>query len=123
MTYGQFWDGDSAMAPAFRKAFMRKREYDDWLAWRQGLYFYEALCDVSPIFRALSKAKRPLKYTTEPYGFGEHASETVKEEKENREMKAAKKSMEAFMVAFNKRFEKPTTSEVSADGGRADPRN
>lgn len=97
------------MVSAYRKAYRLKREVEDWKLWRQGAYIYEALCDVAPIFRALSKAKRPIAYAKEPYGFGEESAEPVKEERERREMLKAKSGMEAFMVAFNKRFETPKT--------------
>ena len=39
-----------------------------WARWEQGLYIYEALCDVSPILRAFSKATKPLQYPQQPYG-------------------------------------------------------
>ena len=67
MTYEQFWYGDANMVIAFRKAEQLKMEALNRNMWLQGMYFYEALCDVSPIFRSFSKAKKPMDYRHEPF--------------------------------------------------------
>ena len=75
MTYEQFWYGDVSMPKYYQKAFeikeKRKAKKTKWTIWEQGLYIYEALCNVSPILRAFSKAKKPLPYTSKPYNIDE----------------------------------------------------
>ena len=58
MTPEQFWDGDCQLTESYRRADelkQRRRNQDLWL---QGMYFYEALCDVSPILQAFAKKER-----------------------------------------------------------------
>lgn len=60
MTPEQFWDGDCRLTESYRRADelkQRRRNQDLWL---QGMYFYEALCDVSPILQAFAKKVRSL---------------------------------------------------------------
>ena len=116
MTYGDFWDGDPEMAPAIREAYKIKMKLYDQLAWNQGLYFYDALCDVAPIFRAFSKAKKPSPYPTEPYSYKESETatkSTTAKTAEERKMESAKVGFEVFAVAFNKQFH--DRKEVNAD--------
>lgn len=72
MTYEQFWEGDPTMTRDYLVAYKenQKRESErlKWIMWEQGLYIYEAICDVSPILRAFSKATKPLPYPKEPWG-------------------------------------------------------
>ena len=71
MTYDQFWKDDISIATMYRKAFKIKEKREaikqKWTIWEQGLYIYEALCDVSPILRAFSKATKPLQYPEKPF--------------------------------------------------------
>ena len=91
MTYEQFWYGDVSMTKAYLKANEIKERNEaiktKWTIWEQGLYIYEALCDVSPILRAFSKAKKPLQYPEKPYEI-ERISKTkeqIEEEKKKKE--------------------------------------
>lgn len=82
MTYKEFWEEDVSLAKIYLKAWKlkqkREAEMIKWQLWEQGLYIYEAICDVSPILRAFSKAKKPLPYPEKPWGL-----EKIKEENEN----------------------------------------
>lgn len=74
MTYEQFWYEDPTIATSYLKAFKikQKRELEilDYKMWKQGMYIYEALCDVSPILHAFSKkGTKPLPYPSAPYGY------------------------------------------------------
>lgn len=105
MTYDEFWNGDCLMVKAFRKSYELRQEDQNRQAWAQGLYFYEALCDVAPMFR-FYKPQRPKPYPKEP-----HDLKSVKEVKqeavseEERKMKRNKTFMEIFAVSFNKQFQ------------------
>lgn len=72
MTYEQFWYDDPTIANDYLKAFTlkekREAEKAKWITWEQGLYVYEAICDVAPILRAFSKSTKPLPYPKKPYG-------------------------------------------------------
>lgn len=93
MTYEQFWFGDVSMTKAYQEAFdikqKRKAIETKWTIWEQGLYIYEAFCDVSPILRPFSKATKPLQYSKEPYEIDKYYDEYYKkakdEEKEEKE--------------------------------------
>ena len=99
MTYKEFWEEDPTMAKDYLKAFEIKQKREirnkEWEIWKQGMYVYEALIDVSPILHAFSKAKKPLPYPEKPYGIEEidekieEKDEITKEqEKENERLKA-----------------------------------
>jgi hypothetical protein len=96
MTYEQFWYGDVSMTKYYIKAFeiKEKREAKNkkWTIWEQGLYIYEALCNVSPILRAFSKAKKPLPYPTKPYNIEE--LDNIGNEKEIKKKKEKKKEID-----------------------------
>lgn len=92
MTYEQFWHGDFDLAISYRKAYELKQEIKDYDFWKQGLYFYEALIDVSPILQAfVKKGTKPRPYPDKPYGlkYEEQESEEDKQRKiENERLKA-----------------------------------
>ena len=54
MTYHEYWDGDSMMAKYFREAEERKRERENYNAWLQGVYIYEALLDACLLYTSPS---------------------------------------------------------------------
>lgn len=96
MTYEQFWEDDPIIAKYYYKAYImkekRKIEQDEWHMWKQGVYIYEALCDVSPILHAFAKkGSKPLPYPEKPYGIDtiEEKTEQQKEqEQENERLRA-----------------------------------
>jgi len=117
MTYEQFWYGDVSMPKYYQKAFeikeKRKAKKTKWTIWEQGLYIYEALCNVSPILRAFSKARKPLPYTSKPYNIdkideidnGEKA-EKKKEEKEKVDIMRAQIFFQNWAKATKEKFKK-----------------
>lgn len=86
MTYEQFWYEDPTIANMYLEAFKMKEkreiEKTKWITWEQGLYVYEAICDVSPVLRAFSKATKPLPYPEKPHG----VEEKIKEDKKIKEL-------------------------------------
>ena len=117
MTYEQFWYGDVEMTRAYQKAFKVKQRREaietKWTIWEQGLYIYEAFCDVSPILRAFSKATKPLQYSKEPYEidkfYDEYYQDERQIEKEENEKKVeiarAQIYFKNWAQAAQKRFE------------------
>lgn len=99
MTYQEFWFDDLDLPKYYLKAYKikEKREIEEmeWTVWEQGLYIYEALCDVSPILRPFSKAK-PLPYPEKPFFLGE---EDKKQEQKKKELKKKEKEKVDLMRA------------------------
>lgn len=105
MTYEQFWEQDVELVKHYREAAKIKRDQDNLNAWIQGMYFYEALCDASPLFNANAKKGTKAKpYPKEPFDFYKDDKPEKKKEKEIKSDKKAKDFMEIFAYSFNKRF-------------------
>lgn len=110
MTYEQYWEGDCTLPKYYRKADEIRKERRNEELWLQGMYIYEALCDVSPVLHAFAKkGTKPLPYSNKPYAITETQHKQDEEEKERKIAEKGKKMMEAFMASNNKRFEKGET--------------
>jgi hypothetical protein len=97
MSNDLYWNGDCRLTESYRKAEeirQRQRNQDLWL---QGMYVYEALCDVSPVLQAFAKkGTKPIPYSSEPYAL---TAKQVKEKKERDEHLRYEKTM-AKMAAW-----------------------
>lgn len=68
MSYDEYWYGDAYRVKFYREAYEIQMKKQDEGFWMQGVYIYEALCDVSPILHAFSKSgTKPLPYREKPY--------------------------------------------------------
>lgn len=69
MSYDDFWNGDVSMVKAYRLSYELKEKRRNQELWLQGMYFYEALCDASPLYRFSMKKGiiKPEPYLKEPY--------------------------------------------------------
>ena len=106
MTPEQFWDGDPLLAKYYRQADELKQKRRNQDLWLQGMYIYEALCDVAPIFQAFAKrGTKPAPYSDHPYSLTTKEREEEKKLNEQRERDKARRYMEAQMAKLNKRFE------------------
>ena len=86
MTYEQFWKEDVTMTKAYLKAYKMRQDIKEWNIWKQGMYIYEALCDVSPVLHAFSKkGTKPLPYSKTPYGYEEYKKKIKQKEEKNKE--------------------------------------
>lgn len=102
MTYEQYWNEDCCLVKYYREAFKLKRERDNERLWLQGLYIYEALCDVSPVLRAFAKkGTKPYEYSTRPYAITKEEIERRRIEKEKAEYEKMKAKTNAFAIKFN----------------------
>ena len=107
MSAEQYWDGDCRLTVYYRKAAELQRERQNEALWLQGMYIYEALCDVSPVLHAFAKkGSKPLKYAEKPYAITTAEVERRKEEKEKAISEKIKAKMSAFAVNFNARMKK-----------------
>lgn len=84
VSYSDFWDGDYARLPFFRKAYERRFEMENERHWLQGLYFNAALeASLAQFGFSLGggKGKRPeAHYPEAPFAFteGEKAAEKAR---------------------------------------------
>ena len=53
MTYDQYWNDDCQLVKFYRKAHKLKNEQKNQELWLQGMYIYEALCNVPCYFTHL----------------------------------------------------------------------
>lgn len=93
------------LAKYYRKAdeLNRKRRNED--QWLQGMYIYEALCDVAPLFHAFAKkGTKPRPYPDHPYALTVKEREEEQKIREQQEREKARKYMEGKMAEINKRF-------------------
>ena len=116
MSYDEFWNGDVHMVKAYRKAYELREKRRNQELWMQGAYIYEALCDVSPLFRFTMKKGviKPEPYLKEPYPI------TVAEAKERqeREAKAKQERMKAQFAAFVEQMRNTMPAEALPSEGR-----
>lgn len=106
MTYEQFWDGDPSLTKYYRKAYelQRKRRNED--LWLQGMYIYEALCDVSPLLQAFAKkGTKAHPYAERPYSITSDDRKEEQKLREQREREKAKQYMLGKMAKINKVFD------------------
>ncbi len=99
MTEAQFWDGDVTLARAYREAYMIQLKRREAELWRQGLYFYHAICDAAPALHAFSKKPEPLPYLKEPFAVSE---KEVKQREERDRKKAYEDLIKRFTSSANK---------------------
>ncbi len=112
MTYEQFWEGDPTLVIYYRKAEELRNKQRNQELWLQGLYIYDALCDVAPILHAFAKkGTKPNPYPSEPYPLTAKEHKQVEDDKERKLAEKGKKMMESYMASLNKRFEKTPHNE------------
>jgi hypothetical protein len=76
MTSEQYWDGDPSLPKYYRKADELSKKRRNQELWLQGMYIYEALCDVAPILHSFAKkGTKPLPYPDHPYAITERDRE------------------------------------------------
>ena len=103
MTYEQFWDGDPYLAKYYRQADEMRIERKNQELWLQGMYFYEALCDVSPILHAMArKGTKPNPYSEQPYPITERQRRLEEEARDLKVAAKGKRMMEVYMSQMKK---------------------
>lgn len=61
MSYDEYWYESPYRVKFYREAYELKQKQKDEQMWVQGMYIYEALCEVSPVLHAFSKSgTKPL---------------------------------------------------------------
>ena len=112
MTFEQYWEGDCTLVRYYRQAEELRNEKRNQELWLQGMYIYEAICDVAPILHAFAKkGSKPHPYSTKPYAISNKQIKQEREEKERKLVEKGKKFMEAMMLSTNKRFEEQSQTQ------------
>ena len=112
MTYEQFWDDDCCLTKYYRQADEMRNDRKNQELWLQGMYIYEALCDVAPIMNAMAKkGTKPHQYAERPYAITEKQRKREAEEKERANALKAKRFMEALMLSHNTKLKGESQSE------------
>ena len=96
MTWDQYWNEDSTLVKYYREAYklrLKERNADLWL---QGLYFYHALCDASPLFRFSNKPQKAYPYLNEPIALTQEEIRNRNERDEHNRFMKIKERMEAM---------------------------
>ena len=105
MTYEQYWDGDPILPKYYRQADELRQKRKNQELWLQGMYFYEALCDVAPVLQAFAKkGTKPAPYPDHPYSLTTKEREAELERQQQREREKARRYMEGQMAKLNERF-------------------
>lgn len=122
MTYEQFWEMDSTLVIPYRKAYQIQQEQANRLAWLQGMYIYEALCDVAPVLHAFAKSGTTVRpYSEKPYEFMKPVKKKDTAENNKVKMQNAADHMARIAMLFNNKKrkeeeEKGNSPERSAKG-------
>lgn len=105
MSYDEYFNGKPELARYYRQAYelkLRERNRDLWL---QGLYIYEALCDVAPVLQAFAKKGTKVHpYSKEPYCLSEKEQKEREQRKEREKMEQLKKIFASWGTGVNKRM-------------------
>ena len=101
------------MVKFYRQAQKIKDERSDSQAWLQGLYFYSALCNASPLFRIFTKGTvKATPYQSEPF------TAVLRKEKSKASIEQKKRNGFEYMMRFAERFNrnrKKSDREVKVD--------
>ena len=109
MSYDEFWYKDVSLVKAYRKANELRDKRRNQELWLQGMYFYEALCDASPLFRFTTKKTiKPEPYMKEPIPI---TAEEVRERKE-REMREREERLKKAFAEFAEATRKKMSQET-----------
>lgn len=122
MSYDEFWNQDVALVRAYRKAQEIRDRRQNQAMWLQGLYIYNALCDVAPVLQAFApKGTKPTPYIEEPYPIT--AAEI--NERNAREQRKKEERLKAEFAAFAAQMRKkmPLEAHPETKGGEKNVHN
>ena len=98
MTYDEYWNGNASLVRVYRETQKIKNKQRNYEMWLQGMYYYEALLDASPMFRFSTKPTKPLPYPSQPYALTKEEIKAKEEMEEKKQMLAMKAYMEGKKV-------------------------
>lgn len=105
MSADEYWNGDPQLVVAYRKADEIRKEQRNQELWLQGMYVYEAICDVAPILHAFAKKGAKVHpYSEEPYPLTSKQKKRAEERQAKRQEDKMRTRMDMFVTAFNRQF-------------------
>lgn len=105
MSYEQYWDMDSELTRAYRKADEIRQERANTDAWLQGAYFYEAFARVAPLL-AFTKHPKAEPYLEKPYELRHRELRTKQEDKKKLVENSRDMFVAHFVTRINQNFAK-----------------
>lgn len=100
MTPAEYWEGDNDLPKEFRKAYKLRQENENYKAWLNGLYFYDAFMSA---MSHLNKNQSDYKsYAERPYDF----TPRKEEEKVIEAQAQAEVWLKSWVSATQKMFKK-----------------
>jgi len=104
MTYNQFWRDDPLIAVHYRNAEKLRNDKRNQELWLQGMYIYQALCDVSPVLNAFAKkGTKPNPYLDKPYPITAKQAKEHSKQRESRQYQEKQRSIEMLAASINSR--------------------
>ena len=87
MSLTEYWDGEAEWVIYARQAYKMRRERENEEHWLQGMYFYDALLRVAPLFNGFVKNPKAEPYPDKPYViFKDESKERPKSEADAKEL-------------------------------------
>lgn len=109
-----YFNGDCVLVRMYREAEKLRQRRQNESLWLQGMYIYEALCDVSPVLHAFAKkGTKPLPYPKEPYATSEEEKQERLERDERIRYEKIKAKLSGWAAKTNAQFETETGKEVN----------
>ena len=102
MTYDEYWYDTSYRCKFYKEAYELKQKRCDELLWMGGMYVYDTLCRVYPIYHDFAKSgTKPLPYVDCPYSLSEEYKRSQQKLTEEEERKAAERERLRCEIHFN----------------------
>lgn len=118
MTPEQYWDGESWLKKAYRKAYRLRIENEERIqdrnAWLQGIYIRDALQSISILVNGfVPKGAKPVDYPDKPLleMQEEKKKAEAQKQREDNQMQLQMALFQAFAEQFNKKFDEKKESE------------
>ena len=116
MTPEQYWDGDASLTRAYLELDKIRQERENYRTWLQGMYIYDALGRLAPVFQAFGKkGAKAQPYPDRPYPLDEEEIEQRKQEAEKKKMEKGKRYLQNLKAQNDLIFEKQKQQRKEGD--------
>lgn len=113
MSPEQFWEGDYTLVIAYREAWKLRLHKENRDMWLQGMYIYEALCDVSPVLHAFAKrGTKPQEYLHEPIAITQAEIDERREHEKRNRYENMRMQVATWAAQHNIKIAEETAKEV-----------
>lgn len=104
MSYEDYWEGDPQMAVYYRKKLDQEIDYENFKAWLQGLYVYEAILDLVPAIKPFVKNPEIRPYRDKPISLTDVERENREEEENKQKLRNGRQFMEMMAASINQKM-------------------